>query len=166
MKRWYVAQTLVRAEERARINLERQGFEAYLPRYQRERRHARRRDLIKAPLFPGYIFVHLDLEAQTWRSINGTFGVSQLVSFGERPAAVPDGVVEEIAARENKDGLIRLQPRSFHKGEALRIVSGALSECFGLFERMADRDRVILLLDLLGRKVRVKAPMAALASTT
>ena len=166
MKRWYVAQTQVRAEERARINLRRQGFEPYLPRYQRERRHARRRDLVKAPLFPGYIFVQFDLEAAAWRSINGTYGISQLVCFGDRPAAVPEGVVEEIVARENQDGLIPLQPRSFRKGEALRIVSGALAECFGLFERMADRDRVILLLDLLGRKVRVEARRQTVAATT
>lgn len=165
MKRWHVAQTLVRAEERAQINLKRQGFEAYLPRYSRERRHARRRDIVKAPLFPGYIFVRLDLEAAPWRSINGTLGVSHLVCNGDRPAVVPDGVVEEIRARENSDGLIPLTPDQFQKGDALRIVSGALAECFGLFEKMADRDRVVLLLDLLGRKVRVKAPLDVVAAS-
>src|SRR3546814_2118173 len=55
MTRWYVAQTQAQGEERARLNLERQGFRTYLPRYRRERRHARRRDVVKAPLFPGYI---------------------------------------------------------------------------------------------------------------
>jgi len=164
VKRWYVAQTQMRAEERARINLERQGFEAYLPRYLRERSHARRRDVVRAPLFPGYIFVHLDLETAPWRSINGTLGVSHLICNGERPAAVPAGVVEELAAREDENGIIPLQRRPFHKGEALRIVSGALADCFGLFERMADRDRVILLLDLLGRKVAVQAPLGAVAA--
>lgn len=158
MKRWYVAQTQASAEERARLNLERQGFRAYLPRYRRERRHARRRELVRAPLFPGYIFVELDPNSAPWRSINGTLGVIQLICHGERPAPLPDGVVEALAARENEEGLVVLQPRRFRKGEALRIVSGALTNCFGFFEKMADRDRVILLLDLLGRKVRVRAP--------
>ena len=53
MKRWYVAQTLVRSEETARLNLDRQGFEPYLPRYLRERRHARRREVVKALLARG-----------------------------------------------------------------------------------------------------------------
>jgi len=154
----------MRAEERARINLERQGFEAYLPRYLRERRHARRNDIVRAPLFPGYIFVHLDLENAPWRSINGTLGISHLICSGERPAAVPAGVVESIAARENENGVVPLQRRPFQKGEALRIVSGALADCFGVFERMADADRVILLLDLLGRKVTVQAPLGAVAA--
>jgi transcriptional antiterminator RfaH len=164
MDLWYVAQTQVRSEERARINLERQGFRTYLPRYRRERRHARRRDVVQAPLFPGYIFVRLDLESAPWRSINGTFGVSRLVCHGDLPAALPKGVVEEIAARENEDGLIVLKPRPFRKGEALRIMSGALADCLGFFERMADHDRVILLLDLLGRKVRVQAPLEAVVA--
>lgn len=164
MKRWYVAHTLVHAEERARINLEQQGFRTYLPRYRRERRHARRHDVVRAPLFPGYIFVQLDLDNAPWRSINGTFGVSYLVCQGSRPAPVPDGVVEEIAARENDDGLIVLKPRRFREGETLRIVSGALADCLGFFEKMADRDRVVLLLDLLGRKVRVQAPIATVAA--
>ena len=159
MKRWYVAQTQSKAEARAQVNLERQGFSVYLPRYRRERRHARRREVVRAPLFPGYIFVELDLETAAWRSINGTFGVNHLICHGDQPAALPRGVVEELVARENEAGLVVLQPRHFRKGEALRIVSGALGDCFGLFERMADRDRVILLLDLLGRRVRVQAPL-------
>lgn len=164
MELWYVAQTQMRGEQRAQVNLERQGFHTYLPRYRRERRHARRRDVVRAPLFPGYIFVRLDLETAPWRSINGTFGVSRLVCHGERPAALPRGVVEEIAARESNDGLIVLKPRPFRRGEALRIMTGALADCLGFFERMADGDRVILLLDLLGRKVRVQAPLEAVVA--
>lgn len=164
MKRWYVAQTLVRSEETARLNLDRQGFEPYLPRYLRERRHARRREVVKALLFPGYIFVRFDLDAAPWRSINGTHGVSRLICNGERPAAVPEGVVEEIVIRERENSLRGLQPPVFQKGEALRIMSGALADCFGLFEKMADRDRVILLLDLLGRKVRIQAPRDLVAT--
>ena len=164
MNRWYVAQTQTNAEGRARINLERQGFRAYLPRYRRERRHARRCEVVRAPLFPGYIFVELDLQTAPWRSINGTFGVNHLICQGDRPTALPESVIQELTARENDEGLVTLQPRRFHKGEALRIVSGALADCFGLFEEMADRDRVILLLDLLGRKVRVQAPREYVAA--
>ncbi len=166
MKRWYVAQTQVHSEERARVNLERQGFHTYLPRYRRERCHARRREVVRAPLFPGYIFVRLDLSDSPWRSINGTFGVNHLICRGEQPTAVQEDIIEQIAARENDEGLIVLQPRAFRKGDSLRVVSGALTDCLGLFEKMADRDRVILLLDLLGRKVRVQAPLDAVAAAS
>ena len=59
---WYVAQTHPRAEMKASQHLGRQGFEVYLPRYLKKRRHARRTDTIAAPLYPGYLFVAIDLE--------------------------------------------------------------------------------------------------------
>jgi len=62
--RWYVAQTQPQAEFRAVANLERQGFETYLPRYLKRRRHARRIETIKAPLFPRYVFVRVDIASQ------------------------------------------------------------------------------------------------------
>jgi transcriptional antiterminator RfaH len=166
MKRWYVAQTQVRSEERARVNLERQGFHAYLPRYRRERRHARRCEVVRAPLFPGYVFVQLDPDGTPWRSINGTLGVTQLICRGEQPSAVPEGIVEDLATRENDEGLIVLPRHAFRQGETLRIASGALADCLGFFEKMADRDRVVLLLDLLGRKVRVQAPLDSVVAAS
>ena len=55
----------------------------------------RRREVARAPLFPGHLFVEpdldceLDLDSKPWRSINGTVGVVRLGAFGDRPAAVP-----------------------------------------------------------------------------
>ncbi|WP_193371626.1 transcription termination/antitermination protein NusG [Pelagibius marinus] len=60
--------------------------------------------------------------------------------------------------------VIELQPKGFCKGEAPRIVSGALAGRAGCFEKMADRKRGVLLLDLLGRKVRVETPPSSLAA--
>lgn len=66
--------------------------------------------------------------------------------------------MEEIVTRERENSLKGPQPQPFQKGEALRIMSGALADCIGLFEEMADRGRVIVLLDLLGGRGRVQAP--------
>ena len=49
-------------------------------------------------------------------------------------------------------------PRSvlrFRAGDKVRVLDGAFSSCLGLFDGMAARERVAILLDLLGRKVRV-----------
>ena len=166
MTGWYVVQTLARSEDRAELNLKRQGFQSYLPKLRRERRHARRREIVASPLFPGYLFVEIDIARQPWRCINGTYGVSHLVCHGNRPSPVPLGVVESLRAREDETGFVTLEPRRFERGEALRFVSGAMRDCFGLFEGMAARERVIVLLDLLGRKVRVEAPLDAVTAAT
>jgi transcriptional antiterminator RfaH len=154
--RWFVAHTQPNAEAKAVANLNRQGFEAYFPRYLKRRRHARKVDTVAAPLFPRYVFVAVDISAQRWRSIYSTVGVARLVCNGDEPAAVPDAVVAALREREDDGGFIKLDFRpSFRPGEMVRVLDGAFSSCLGLFEGMADRERIAILLDLLGRKVRV-----------
>lgn len=154
--RWFVAHTHPHAEAKARAHLNRQGFEAYFPRYLKRRRHARRIETVAAPLFPRYLFVAVDLTAQRWRSIYSTIGVTRLVCNGDDPTAVPDGVIEALKSREDADGFIKLGYRPpFRVGDKIRVLDGAFTSCLGLFEGMAERERIAILLDLLGRKVRV-----------
>ncbi len=87
-QRWYVVQSQPSAEAKAVFHLNRQGFETYLPRYLKRRRHARRVETIAAPLFPRYLFVAIDLNAQRWRSVFSTVGVSRLVCQGEIPTPI------------------------------------------------------------------------------
>jgi transcriptional antiterminator RfaH len=101
------------------------------------------------------VFVAVDISAQRWRSIYSTVGVARLVCNGDEPAAVPDAVVAVLRERED-NGFIKLDFRpNFRPGETVRVLDGAFSSCLGLFEGMADRERIAILLDLLGRKVRV-----------
>lgn len=163
MKRWYVVHTHPGAEALADGHLARQGFETYLPRCARERRHARRVERIAVPLFPRYLFVAIDLTTQRWRAIHSTFGVAALVAFGERPSAVPEGVVEEIKAREGADGLIALPVAApFAPGERVEITDGAFADQSALFQAVDGNRRVVVLLSLLGRDLRVRVPRAAL----
>jgi transcriptional antiterminator RfaH len=151
-----VVQTHARAETKAVHHLERQGYATYLPRYLKRRRHARRVDTVPAPLFPRYLFVAVDTAVQRWRSIQSTIGVARLVCNGDTPAPVEDRIIGGLRQREDERGYVRLerQPR-FAPGDKVRVVEGVFADCLGLFEQMNDRERVALLLDLLGRKVRV-----------
>jgi transcriptional antiterminator RfaH len=154
--RWYVAHTQPHAEAKAVAHLNRQGFEIYYPRYLKRRRHARKIETVAAPLFPRYLFVAVDLEAQRWRSIYSTVGVTRLVCNGDDPAAVPAAVVAALKSREDAHGFIKIESRpAFRPGEQVRVLSGAFSSFLGLFEGMAERERIAILLDLLGRKVRI-----------
>ena len=69
------------------------------------------------------------------------------------------GIVEELKRRHDESGLIRLERRvRFKPGDTVRVVEGAFSELLGLYEGMDQRERVVILLNLLGRKVRVLLP--------
>ena len=154
--RWYVVQTQVNAEAKAAAGLVRQGFSTYLPRYQRRRSHARKIELVARPLFPRYLFVAIDVAAQRWRAIQSTLGVSHLVCVGERPAAVENGVIDALKSREDEAGFIALARRpAFSPGDEVRIVEGAFIDSLALVEDASDHHRVAVLLNLLGRKVRV-----------
>jgi transcriptional antiterminator RfaH len=154
--RWYVVQTQVNCEAKAAENLRRQGYEAYLPRYLKRRRHARKVDFTAKPLFPRYMFVAIDVATQRWRSIQSTVGVFRLVTHGDEPAALPEGVLLALKAREDGRGFVKLDARpSFVPGDKVRVLAGAFMDNAGLFNGMADHDRVSILLDMLGRKVRV-----------
>ena len=153
---WHVVQTHVHSENKAAAHLLRQGYDVYLPRYLKRRRHARRVENVPAPLFPRYLFVGFDVTVARWRSIQSTPGVSSLVCNRNEPAVLPGSVVEELRRREDDNGFIRfdLLPQ-YAPGDKVRVVDGVFGDSFGLFEGTADRDRVAILLDLLGRKVRV-----------
>lgn len=164
-QRWYVVQSQPNAEHKAMAHLGRQGFATYLPRYLKRRRRARRVEIVPAPLFPRYLFVGIDLGVQRWRSVFSTIGVSRLVCNGELPAAIPDHVIDSLKLREDAGGYVRLDYRpTFRTGDKIRILEGAFADCLGLYEGMRDSDRVAILLDLLGRKVRVTVDVEAVAA--
>ncbi|MGO4339996.1 transcription termination/antitermination protein NusG [Labrys sp. KB_33_2] len=160
-QRWYVAQTRVRSEETARFNLEAQGFEVFLPRTQRTVMHARKRQTVLHALFPGYLFVRLDLERERWRSINGTIGVVQVVTGSSLPLAVPDGVVETILTYVDADGIARLD-RDLSQGQTVRVKLGPFTESIGPLMRLDPNERARVLLEIMGRAVEINLPRRAL----
>lgn len=162
--RWYVVHTHTRSESVALHHLGRQNFTAFLPQYEKRRRHARKVDWVRAPLFPGYLFVSMDVTLHRWRAIASTIGVTNLVCNGDTPAPVPQGIVEGLQIRANDDGLIVAEPKiPYRQGEQLQVLSGAFADQVGFFDCATDEERVILLLDLLGRQVKVRLPLEAVA---
>lgn len=157
---WCAVYTQPQAEALACQQLQKQSFEVYAPVYLKERRHARKVDWLRKPLFPRYIFVKL-LENSRWRSIRSTIGVSDLVFCGDKPAEVDPCIIDGIKQREDAKGLVQLpEPAGFSPGDLVRITKAGLGDLMGIFEKHDDKDRVVVLLDLLGRKVRTRANRA------
>lgn len=154
---WYAVHTRPHEEQKALVNLRRQGYEVYLPLIAKKVRHARRTQHVFRPFFPRYLFVSLDLQSQGCRSIRSTLGVSDLVCFGEGPTPLPPGVVESLKAQQDADGCISFTLQNTLKpGDRVVVLDGPFSHLVGICERMTDNERVAILLDLLGRKVRVQ----------
>jgi transcriptional antiterminator RfaH len=150
----YVAQTLPRKEEVARQNLARQRFASFLPRYKVTRQHARQRYDVLTPLFPGYIFVRFNPEEAPWRSINGTMGVLGLVGPRlARPVPMPANAIDNIMAR-CRNGIMTSLLECLEPGAVMRVISGPFADQLVTIEALDGRERVRVLLNILGADQR------------
>ncbi|MEF2554002.1 transcriptional activator RfaH [Aurantimonas sp. A2-1-M11] len=153
-RRWYAVATQPGRETLAKAHLERQDFDCVLPMQERTVRHARRVSTTRASFFPGYLFVALDLSVDRWRSVNGTVGVRHIISAGDRPVAVPRGMVETLQAAMDEAGLIRIETHG-SKGDKVTLHKGPFTGMVGEWDRMQGSQRVRVLLNLLNGQVPV-----------
>jgi transcriptional antiterminator RfaH len=152
MSFWAAAQLQPQRDGLALHCLRQAGFETYAPRL-RERRTAHGRALVRTPLlFPGYLFVLIELQ---WSRARWSPGVVRIVMNGTAPAVVPDSVIGVLRARET-GGLIELpRPPKFRPGDRLRVLHGPFAGHVGLYTGMRPRERVEVLLAILGGSQRV-----------
>lgn len=157
MKTWYAVYTQPRNEQRAQEHLVRQGFDVFLPRYLKRRSHARKIEMVPAPLFPRYLFIAFDATDMHWRAVRSTRGVIDIVRNGVDPVPVPEPVIDSIKNRQDPDGFVTLARQApFKRGAKIRIDVGPFAESEAIFESMRAEDRVVALLSLMGRKVVVQ----------
>ena len=155
-ERWFAVYCKPRQEMIAQQNLERQGFHSHLPRIQ-VRRHRRGKwdDTIEV-LFPRYIFIRVDPTMNSIAPVRSTRGVVGVVKFGGQPAIVEDEVMEVLLRHEDSEsGLHRDNRPQFCVGETVKLVEGPLSGMEGVFAQEDGEQRVMVLLELLGKANRI-----------
>jgi transcriptional antiterminator RfaH len=97
----------------------------------------------------------LDLAINGWRAIRSTMGVNDIVCFREQPAPLPAGVIDALQGQES-EGLIEVANKNAIKpGDNVVVLNGPFARQMGFCISVSDHERVAILLDLLGRKVRV-----------
>jgi transcriptional antiterminator RfaH len=155
-KSWYLIFTKPRQEEVALINLTRQGYGAYLPRVRHLRKRGSKRVHVIEPLFPRYLFIRLDSHTDNWTPIRSTLGVMSLVRFGTEPARVPEDLVASLKSHEDPEGLHEWAEAKLAIGDRVRVVEGPLTGYEGILLAKSGRERVVLLLDMLGSQMRAQ----------
>ena len=155
MKHWYLIYTKPHKEQVARENLERQGYEVYLPMARIRRRRLGKGANRIEPLFPRYLFIKLDTKTDNWSPIRSTLGVSNLVKFGMYPSAVPEALIELLSDRCDEDGIQDIPTGEFKSGESIRVMEGPMMGLEGVFLAKTSSDRVLVLLDIVGKHTRV-----------
>jgi transcriptional antiterminator RfaH len=154
---WIVVNTHPHREHVAIENLERQQFEAYCPMIAKRRTHARRSDAVLRPLFPGYLFVQASRRPLRWRPILSTYGVRQVARTGDEPSFIDNEFIESLKAREI-DGAIVRPAAPYLVGQRVCITTGPFDGLVATIIDMDEKDRLLVLLNFMSRRVRMRVP--------
>ena len=153
---WFVVAAKPRQEAVALQNLERQGYEAFLPQIKlRKRRRGRWQEVLE-PLFPGYLFVALAAGVDDAAPIRSTVGCVGLVRFGQRQVPLPDEFVMPLMSLGVN---VSVAQELFTKGEQVRLERGPFAGLLAVFDLPKGDDRAQVLLEVLGKARPLTVPV-------
>lgn len=153
---WYVVHTKPRQERVALENLTRQGYRVYLPHLKVLKNWRGPRQIGFEPLFPRYLFFQPGRAEQSIAPVRSTLGVTSVVRFGGVPAVLQAGTIESIRdfeRRQHAADIVELS--ALQPGKHVVVTGGPLAGLEGLVV-MVSRQRVVVLMRLLGEETRVR----------
>jgi transcriptional antiterminator RfaH len=153
MQKWYAVMAKPRQEQTSTSFLEQAGIETYYPEVNECFSVKGRRRVRRSGLFPGYFFARFDYDKQ-YRTVSYCRGVRKIVTFGQAPAEIESGLLDDIRSRLSRQDMISI-PRLTH-GEVVRICHGPLAGVEGVFDScLSGKERVVVLLRALSYQSRV-----------
>ncbi len=148
-RKWYVLRTKPQKERLVASQLRQRDLDVYFPTYRRPENG--RRSTRESAFFPGYVFVHVNLDQIGSSALSWIPGLHGLVKFGPRPAVIAEHLMANLRAR-----LVVVQRAggrafaSMEKGDVVRVTRGPFSGYDALFDaRLQGHKRVRVLLALL-----------------
>ena len=154
---WYAIWTRSRHEQIVRVQLERKGFDAFLPTITRWSRWKDRKKQIDWPLFPGYCFARLNSSDRL--PVLKCSGVVNIVSFNGEIAPIPDQEIESIRQLIETD--LQFDPCPLiREGMLVEVTHGPLRGVVGRLVRKGSHARLVLAVELIGQGVSVEVDAA------
>lgn len=121
--------------------------------------------MVTSALFPGYLFLQADLQQQDVSVVRSTVGVAKLVRFGTHLVPVPEEVIGFLQQHEDSQLQSRVDKEWPHKpGDRVEITEGPFAGLSGIYQVEKDDERIILLLDLLGRQSNITIERTSLGA--
>ena len=160
-KEWFILQFKPNSHHQAAKNLNQQGFETFLPLNDTTSRKLSRFVNTSRPLFPGYMFIRFDRAETEWHKINNTYGVSRLITSNSILKSIPTRFVDGLMKRYDLSGKL-LPTQKLKKGDQVTVLKGPFTNFIATVEKYEADQRIWILMDLMGRKTKIKTPSDAL----
>ena len=138
-----------RAEKKAKLRLEMDGFKVFLPISKELRQWSDRKKWVEEVLFRSYVFVNIDLEKQSGL-VRRTFGVVNFVYWLHKPAVIQDA--EILAIRQFLSDHLEVETigTTAKIGDYITIESGPLTGQTAKIVGLKNKHEVRLKIESLG----------------
>jgi transcription antitermination factor NusG len=159
MEQWYVIQSKPQKEKLLYEQLCLREIEAYYPSIRIKPVNPRARKF--KSYFPGYLFVHVDLDLVGTSALQWVPGAIGLVKFGGEPASIAESLLQAIRSKIEKNGADdSYYAARFKHGDTVSINEGPFSGLKAIFDtRLSGSQRVRVLLEVLrDQQLRVELP--------
>ncbi len=163
-KRWYVIHTYSGYEDAVARNLKQRaetlGMHEYIlnvlvPKEKKVKILRGKRVTVEEKLFPGYVFVEMIVNDESWYVVRNTPQVTGFVGAGITPTPVDVGQMEEIMKRVSGEEPIYALDVSV--GDLVRITDGPFRDMEGKLEDVDQaRGRVRVMVPIFGRETAVE----------
>jgi transcriptional antiterminator NusG len=154
---WYAVWTHSHCENLVAQQLGGRGVAAFLPEVNMWSTRGGTMRLIKAPMFPGYLFVRTPMDKRTYLEMLKVRGIVRVLEGGwSKLTAIPDAEISTIEQVVRSEMPV-LPHAHIQEGERVRVTTGPLAGVEGMF--VSDnpaKGRLIVSVGLLGRSVAVE----------
>lgn len=155
VRNWLVVQIKPHSYDLAIRNLERQGFETYLPKMKTTIKKEKKFINKYVPVFPGYIFVGVDPLNSKWAKINSTYGVIKVLFFNQKASHISNNII--LALKNRYETKINQKSNENLKvGDAIKFNSGPFVDLIARVEALDKQDRIFLILEAMGGNRKLK----------
>ncbi|NLI70589.1 MAG: transcription termination/antitermination protein NusG [Firmicutes bacterium] len=163
-KKWYVIHTYAGYENRVKTNLEKRVgsmeaeesiFRIFVPEMKEITGKGGQRKTVMKKVFPGYVFVEMIMNDDSWYVVRNTPGVTGFVGPGSKPIPLSK---EEINHIMKQMGLAEARPKiGIDLKEAVRVIDGPFKNFEGTVEEInSEKGKLKVLVTMFGRETPVE----------
>jgi len=150
-KIWSAVSLKPNQANKAEANLSQQGFNYICPKIKVTKRQKNKFINKTELLFPGYLFVEINIVNGDVRKVQSTYGVSSIIRFGSEIGIVPEAFMSALMT--NSGFKNRLHIETLMSGQQVKITKGPFAGLIGKLSQVDTSTRVKCLFNLMSGNV-------------
>ncbi|MEE8338424.1 MAG: transcription termination/antitermination protein NusG [Dehalococcoidia bacterium] len=167
-RRWYIVQTYSGYENKVKMNLDQRIrtmdmgdriFEVVIPIEEEIEIHQGQRRTVQKKMFPGYVFVQMVMNDDSWYVVRNTPGVTGFAGSTIEDRSKPTPLDDEEVGRILRQ-MQTAQPRiniGFKLGDTVRVSDGPFADFLGTVDEINfDKGKVRVLVTMFGRETAIE----------